>query len=273
MRYPKVLIIGQMFDKSSGGGITLSNLFAGWDKNCIAVAGIKIENPDFSVCNNVYCIGDSEIERGFPFNMKLSGENLASGVLEAVEPQKKHVILSKPKIGNLEAWKDYIITITGQIHRRRRFIVSNELSKWLNEFAPDIIYTQLSSYEIIQFVAKIQSALNKPLVLHIMDDWHKTITANQIGIFKLYWTNRITNELQDMFDRAAVLMSISESMSNEYLRRYGKKFYPFHNPIDLNKWTSTHKKDYSVRDKFKILYAGRIGSGLQYFLFAITSAF
>lgn len=262
-----------MFDKDSGGGITISNLYTGWDKDKLAVVGTRIENPDFSVCNKVYSIGDLEIERGFPFNMKLSGEKLSSGILQAGNGSTgKKVMRSKPNPGNLEAIKDNIITITGQIHRRRRFVISNELLKWLNEYDPDIIYSQLSSLEIIEFVSKIQKALNKPLVLHIMDDWPQTIASNQVGIFKLYWYSRINKKLRQLFDAATVLMSISESMSEEYLLRYGKRFYPFHNPIDVNKWIFTKQKDYSFSDRFQILYAGRIGSGLQNCLLDIAKA-
>ena len=36
--YPKILIIGQPFNKNSGGGITMSNLFNGWPNESLAVA-------------------------------------------------------------------------------------------------------------------------------------------------------------------------------------------------------------------------------------------
>lgn len=264
MRFPKVLIIGQMFDKDSGGGITLSNLFTGWDSDSIAVLATKTENPDFSVCKNVYCIGDLEIERGFPFNLKLTGESSKSGVLNTeTELKKKQVLRAKPKPGKLERIKDRLIILTGQIHRRRRFLISNELSKWINDFDPDIIYTQLSSFEIIQFIRVILKNYHKPLAIHIMDDWPKTITGNQVEPFKSYWHNRINNGFRQLIEQASVLMSISESMSEEYLKRYGKKFYPFHNPVDTNRWVTPIQKNYSINVKFKILYAGRIGSGLQ----------
>ena len=33
MNFPKVLILNQPFNNVSGGGITLSNLFKGWEKD------------------------------------------------------------------------------------------------------------------------------------------------------------------------------------------------------------------------------------------------
>ena len=47
MNYPKVLIIGQYFHTESGGGITMTNLFKGWDKEKIASAAENIYDPDF----------------------------------------------------------------------------------------------------------------------------------------------------------------------------------------------------------------------------------
>ena len=38
MILPKVLIIGQPFNNDTGGGITLTNLFNGWDRDKLAVA-------------------------------------------------------------------------------------------------------------------------------------------------------------------------------------------------------------------------------------------
>jgi glycosyltransferase involved in cell wall biosynthesis len=58
-------------------------------------------------------------------------------------------------------------------------------------------------------------------------------------------------------------MSICDAMSEEYKLRYKREFIPFHNPIEVNKWLPFTKKDWSVRNKFTILYAGRIGLGMK----------
>lgn len=270
--YPKVLIIGQQFDKKTGAGITLTNLFQGWDKNNLAVATSEICNPDFSVCEKYYIIGDKEIERIFPFNLKFSGEPTKSGILDNKNGQKDIIPSQMHTLGKLTALKDKILFITGQIHRRRRFVVSNEFLQWINEFSPDVIYTQLASLELIRYISMLQSHLNKPLVLHMMDDWPSTITNNQLSVFRAYWTQLINREFRLLINKANVLMSISESMSDEYLERYGRVFLPFHNPIDIKCWTPIIKKDYSRKDSFKILYAGRIGNGIQNCLLEAASA-
>lgn len=271
-KFPKVLILGQYFDKKSGSGITLTNLFKSWHKNNIAVAAADIYNPDFSVCEKFYRIGDKEIIRGFPFNLKFHAESSKSGIVinDNIKRTAKEFI--PQQTSKIESFKDQLLFVTGQIHRRRKFQASKDFLSWVNEFSPDIIYTQLSSYELIRFVSEMHLLLGKPLIVHMMDDWPETITTKQKGIFKSFWSYHINGELLQIFKKSALLLSISEAMSEEYLVRYNYNFLPFHNPIDIINWTSGFKKDYSRKDNFVILYAGRVGTGLQNCLIEIALA-
>jgi len=274
MLYPKILIIGQYFHKRSGGGITLSNLFCGWDKNCIASAAMRIIDPDFSICENYYCLGKNEIERKFPFSFMKDKKEFKSGVLK-----KEHVQLNQSSLagknafnlGKLVKLKDDLLVFSGQLHRRRKIVASNELLDWINEFSPDIIYSQLSSLELIRFVRDLDCRLNKPMVFHMMDDWPISITQSQKGIFRYFWKHTIDKELSLLFSKAKKLLSISESMSEEYKIRYGVEFVPYHNPIDLSDWVLPDK-NYEIKKTFTILYAGRIGTGLQNSLLDVASA-
>jgi glycosyltransferase involved in cell wall biosynthesis len=151
-------------------------------------------------------------------------------------------------------------------------LLSVDFKKWVNEFSPDLIYSQLSSLELIQFVSSLKEYLKKPIVIHLMEDWPSTISNKQIGFFRLFWRNFIDKELRKIFNESDVLLSISEAMSEEYLMRYGKIFLPFHNPINVKDWTASIKKDYSRKDTFIVLYAGRIGTGLQNCLLSFAYA-
>ena len=94
-----------------------------------------------------------------------------------------------------------------------------------------------------------------------MDDWPSTIS--QKGLFKNYWHKKIDQELRILLERASVLMSISEEMSAEYKIRYNKDFIPFHNTIDVDFWKKYQRKTYDLSDNPTILYAGRIGLGID----------
>ena len=69
--FPKVLILNQPFNNHTGGGITLSNLFKGWDKDKLAVVSYHylLSNVDLSHCETYYQIGCKEHKFVFPFNI------------------------------------------------------------------------------------------------------------------------------------------------------------------------------------------------------------
>lgn len=266
--FPKVLIIGTYFDLASGGGITMSNLFKGWDKSRIAVASSRISNPDYSVCNINYQFGFAEEKRRFPFYLWQRKEK--SGLKEpSLKPSSSTVKINGSDSKKMKLYNDFL-HFFGLYHYTRRLQVSKEFTIWLEEYKPDIIYTQLSSLESIRFVSFLQSKFNLPVIVHIMDDWPSTISRN--GILQTYWKNKIDKEFRMLLDKSKVLMSISDAMTDEYRLRYGKEFIPFHNPINVSHWAKQAKVSYTANDPFIILYSGRIGTGISNCFFDIAKA-
>ena len=267
--YPKILIVGQYFNKTSGGGITMANLFEGWDKENIAVAAENIYNPNFDICNKYYQFGSLEFKRKFPFNLNRWGKKIKSGVL--VEKKQTSSFAThhykKSKLKNLYV---SFLDFAGLSHYKRRYRISTGLLNWIKEYSPDIIYSQLSNIELISMVSDLHEKLQIPVAIHIMDDWPLTISKK--GILQSYWHNVIDKKFRKLLSKASVLMSISEAMSKEYYSRYGYNFFPFHNPIDLKFWGSASKENYEAKDPFIILYAGRIGLGIQNSFFDIAEA-
>jgi glycosyltransferase involved in cell wall biosynthesis len=90
-------------------------------------------------------------------------------------------------------------------------------------------------------------------------------------LFRKHWETKIDKELRHLLSQANALMSISEYMSKEYYYRYGMEFIPFHNPIDVKHWLLPDKT-YEPEGAFKLLYAGRIGTGLQNSLLEVAAA-
>lgn len=271
IEFPRILISGQYFHTNSGGGITLSNLFSDWDKDKIAATASFITNPSFEVCQNYYQLGSSEQKLRFPFNLK-SGSNLYSSgrVKNEVNFSGKTDIPELKKAFYRKLY-DTILFSTGLIHYRNSFILSPDFLKWVNSFNPEILYTQLSSFEEMRIVETLKGALDIPLVIHIMDDWPSTISNRYFP--KLIWQRIINSKLKRLFSEAKVLLSISDPMSQEYFNRYGLTFMPFHNPIDTKIWLAHSRKDCSVNVKnIKILYSGRIGTGISHSLIDVAEA-
>jgi len=255
--YPRVLISGQYFHTRSGSGITLTNLFSGWNKDKIAATASYIANPSFDICDNYYQIGSKELILRFPFNLKKRSNLPSSGKCLPSDHLLDTIILPKTKKTFFRRIYDNFLFSTGLIHYRSKFIISPEFFCWVKSFNPEIIYSQLSSLEEIRIVTALHKELKVPLVIHIMDDWPRTIGRRYFP--RILWTRIIHKEFLYLFSVSKSLLSISEAMSEEYYKRYGLQFIPFHNPISIEKWLPFCKVTWETEGKFKILYTGRIG--------------
>ncbi|HEY5587813.1 MAG TPA: glycosyltransferase [Candidatus Paceibacterota bacterium] len=264
MSLPKVLIIGQPFNNDTGGGITLSNLFNGWDRDKLAVAcsGYSLhDNIDTEVCNTYYQLGYKEQKWRFPFNYLQ--RKYSSGLIKFDGKTIQNLTITKSKL-RVKIIMDFFIPFLkyiGLIHYIYKTGLSVDFCNWLDDFNPDVIYDQTAFRDDILFCISVHSYLKKPLIFHMMDDWPSTISYK--GLFKKYWQNKIDHEFRDLLNRAAVLMSISEEMSNEYKIRYNKDFIPFHNTIDIDFWQKHQRNNYELNESPTILYAGRVGLGIE----------
>ena len=267
MTYPKVLILGQILNEKNGSGITLSNLFRGWPKEKLAVAtNIYLKTDlDFSVCEIYYQLGYNNKQHPFPLNIfhpKIKCGILEKKINSSVICSKENYKAKKPfSFNKIHSFLDSVLTFFGIYNFFYRLEITQPFHEWLIEYNPDVIYSQLSSLELIRFVNLVQEKTKKPLVIHIMDDWPAKISLP--GIFDSYWKMRIDKEFRNLIDKSSAQLSICEAMSEEYKNKYNKDFIPFHNPIEIKQWLPFSKTRWDVKGKFTILYAGRIGRGIK----------
>ena len=272
MRLPKVLILGQPFNDFTGGGITLSNLFFGWDKQQLAVAcvGHLMRSVDTTICDNYYQLGKKEHKWIFPFNF--IQRKFSSGPLqfESNKAPQQRLPGNEVRSGLVDRFFYPFLKQVGLFHRMSVIKPSKEFFQWVDDFKPDILYVQVSTRKDFSFTQSIYSYLKIPLVIHVMDDWPSTISNT--GILKKYWFRKIDTEFRALLDRASLLMSISDQMSEEYEQRYHKKFISFHNPVDIDRWKPFQKNDVKLNGVPSFLYAGRIGIGIDSSLMSIARA-
>jgi len=250
----------------------MTNLFKGWEKDNIAVAVEKTDNTDFTICEKYYQLGFQECKQRFPFNLLQHDSKIKSGHAAEIKRRLPDDKNSLSKSSRLQIIYLSILQYTGIIHYKNKFVISNELLNWIDDFSPDVIYSMLSSMELIRFVIDLNKKTNVPVAIHIMDDWPTTISSNQISPLKYYWKYRVDKEFRKLISKSKYLLSISEAMSDEYYRRYGFYFQPFHNPIDIKFWSAYSRSDYERNEVFTILYAGRIGTGLKKCLLDLAKA-
>lgn len=270
MNFPRVLIYGQPFNNRHGGGITLSNLFKGWDKSKIAVAdtGHMMDNVTTDICDTYFQLGNEEFKWRFPFNYiqrkfpsglkKFNNDSIGTPVVE--KKKLRYVIVNNVFYPALE-W-------LGLFHCVSKIEMSSAFKKWLEEYNPEVLYIQVSTREMVLFAIDLVDYLKIPVAIHFMDDWPSTISRR--GLFKKYWERKIDVELKTLLNRVDLYLSISDSMSIEYKRRYGKTFIPFHNPIDADKFLRLPEKLSGNQNEFRILYIGRIGIANRESIFSFS---
>lgn len=260
MSFPKVLIFGQPFNDFSGGGITLTNLFKGWPKEKIGVMymGHGLTNITTDVCNVYYQLGSSEHKWIFPFS--LIQRKFPSGIKEENKINNASVSTLKKGIRYKFVNQFFypLLHWLGLFHIVSKIVISEKLKSWLSEFKPEVLYLQASTREDISFSEDLIRYLKIPAALHVMDDWPLAITNS--GLFKGYWRKKIHGEFSRLLSQIDLHLSISDAMSAEYLKRYDKKFIPFHNPIEIDRWLPHTKRDLKIhKEDIKILYSGRLG--------------
>lgn len=275
MSLPKVLIINQPFNKNTGGGITLSNLFCNWDRKKLAVACLGYlltENMDPTPCYNYYQLGSQERKWIFPLN--IFSRKYYSGPLNIDEKatNKNKVVVERSKF-RVKLVLDYVVPIfdfIGISHFHSKTNLSLSFCKWLDDFDPDVYYMQADTRESILFCTEIIKYKKRPIIFHMMDDWPSLIGVK--GPMKSFWERKIDKEFRHLLNKANLLMGISDYMCEEYNKRYGRNFLTFHNPINLNFWKKAQRNSYQLSNKPTILYAGRIGLGIDKSLKNIAEA-
>lgn len=259
---PKVLIFGQSFNANTGGGVTLTNLFGGWDKDDLAVVCTSHANGNISpkICDNYYFIGSDEVHYKFPFNYfqryspsgRLPIRNTPVNEYFSFKPSWREMIIYKVLYPMLE-W-------SGLMHVISKMEVTSNLLKWVDDFSPDILYLQASTRESLLFAIQLTQELRIPVIIHQMDDWVSTIGSN--GLASGFWNRKINREFKELVHLSDLCLSISDHMGAEYQKRYGSPFKTYHNPVDLDFWESKGDVEPFSTLEYSILYAGRTGFGI-----------
>ncbi len=262
--YPKVLIIGETFRYNGGGGITLINLFKDWNPECVAVVTEKINETSFlNGYEKFYQLGNMEIRIPFPFNF--INKIQTSGDFHVKEPSNTTQLSlssnsSKSSLQKLKYLFEIIyyriLIFLGLYNSSYRIVVSDKLLKWIDEYSPDIIYAQPFKFCDMIFARELKEKTGIPLAIHIMDD--SVNILNKPNLLYACWKNKIKNAFDNLVERTDICLSISESMSEEYLKRYNRSFIPFRNPVEISSWKPFIKKNWTLNDEVNIVYTGRL---------------
>jgi len=267
-RFPRVLIIGYNFDLLTGGGITLTNLFREWPREQLAVAAFHPCEVDPAPCARQYLLGSDEAHWAWPIGLAIAGSRQPSTPdLELVMPAESKTAASAaepPAFGAGAGYRSIAVAglrWLGGADVLRSLSCSHRLREWARDVRPDLIYTQLASLGMIRLVTQLADGLSLPIALHVMDDWPSVIYDQ--GLLGPLFRAKTDRSFRTLVARATATLAISQPMADVYHLRYGREWQVFHNPVDIAKWATTRRRERSQRGTFGLVYAGRVGQGIE----------
>lgn len=255
-QFAKILIVGQNFEDTTGPGITLSNLFSFYPKDKIAVATNR-RNSNLSFCGRVYVWGRGEYRYSF---YTANANSLIRKVTKHAKSMKSRNSFGGYLGDVIELLSSMIVLFLGRlkgIFSQQKCngysYLSMRLYRWIKEYDPDVIYTQLGGIQPIILFEQIRIAFQKPYVIHFMDDWiQKTNELKQ----NTDWYELFYNQIR----QADLLMGICEWMAVEYKSRFDRDFLFYHNPVDIDKWGPKSRQNWDkTGNGFVIMFAGKLG--------------
>ncbi len=255
--FPRILIVtSNNFNRVTGGGITLTNLFRGWPADRIANLHQDPTPEDHSVCQTSYRLSEEEIRWAWPFSL-----------VRGLHRQAALTLGGDESIGGAEsplpaggADREMIWV---QLARRtlgdgvpRTVRITKRLDQWLRSFQPQILYGSLGSMAQIRLMRKLAQTLGVPVVVHIMDDWPAVLYRR--GLLGPLFRSVMEREFQTVLRDASLRLGICGEMCEEYQKRYGVSFVPFHNALDMDVWLPQAKRDWTAGSPFIVRYVGSI---------------
>ena len=257
-KFPRVLVIGQAFHYRSGGGVTISNLFRGWDKNKLFSIISDRETPSNDICNEFYKLNYKERTRKI-FWKYVNKEKTSSDTNQF--KQSKNLIFKS----YLKKYILIILTYFGVNHFFKKYYFSNQLKSWLIDIGEiDVIYAQYSDYASMKFAHEMANYLKKPIIVHFMDDWITSGAVTNVKtayyeslISRIFWRIFYRRLFKKLLKISSARICISEAMSIEYKKRYKMNFEWVHNYIDPQNWSN--KIIPNISNEFNISYFGKIG--------------
>lgn len=219
-------------------GVTMTNLFKDWPKDKIAIAAY---NLDEDLCEKIRpCC--SYFAFSHPAKFRETG----------MRNNKKGWSFSS----KLRKVAKYFYNKLG-INDVRNIPISDELKKSIIDFQPDILFTALGDLKRIRFTEQIFKFYpTTKLAVYIVDDWPNTKQNGRW--FPGLWRKIYDTSLRRLLDKTTYFISICQIMSESYLSEYGKKFIPFHNPVDNDIWNSIERIRHYPNNVFSIVYVGKI---------------
>ena len=260
----RILIISHnCLSKTGSNGRTLSNYFIGYEKGKLAQLYIHPEKPDFSVCQNFFCISDSDVlhsiikrHQGGQIVREDMGEKPVVHTQKAKKNEKNSfVFLLREFAWNSGLWK------------------TDDLKAWINEFQPELILFQAGDAGFLfKLTVKIAKKFDIPIILYNTEGYYfKTESYLQENAFtKLLYPmlhRYFCREYRNLMKYTKLSIYNCDMLMHDYQKEFS------HNGIvimNTSEFADISIPKHSVESQ--IVYAGSVGVGRYESIIAVAEA-
>ena len=160
--FPRVLFVTpNAFNHLTGGGVTFSNLFAGWPKDRLATVHNDPVPTSDDVCERYFVLGREEIDLFAPLR-----------IVRALRARRAAGPHGEARNGGVGAnpSRGLLARLHGDSAPQRARLTA-ELMRWIEAFRPQLLYSILGSNAFMTLTADIRRTFGLPMVVHLMDDY------------------------------------------------------------------------------------------------------
>ena len=218
--YPKVLVISNnSFSKTDSNGRTLGNLFIGWPKDRIAQFCVSSDGADFDICENYYCMTDSEV-----LNARLHFSKAKKNEIKPTS-EKKEAVGERG-----QGKKDVIRMLVRDLLWHKDVWYTKEFRAWIDEFAPEIILVLYSdSAFILDMATFLSKRLDVPLIMYSTEGYYffkgnyfrNKSRLNNLILPLYQW--RYKKHVEKMMSRVSRSMYLNDMLQEDYNKRFNDK--------------------------------------------------
>lgn len=241
---PKVLIVeNECLSHSTNNGRTLANLFIGWPKDHLAQFCISMNDPNYDVCENYFCVTDYEALNAIIRHQKVDGKHKAMMPSESSKgkPIEKtpFTMVIRNTIWNMNAW------------RQKSFY------DWVEQFGPDLILLMNGdSYFMHKIAVDLAERYRLPMIIFNCEAYYffdKNIRGKGFlpSIFQKIFIKKYRRYFERAINYADFSIYLNDMLEKDYTDIFHKPATTIYTSSDLK-----FEPKYEISDKPKFSYLG-----------------
>lgn len=220
--HPRVLIVGTVPYNRQTSSRAFESYFSNWEKKNLAQIFSNPREPVHGHCSTFYQITDKVMLirhfRKIPTGTVYYDEDLADAWKPLPKENRTSIISKLYGLGSRKSPANYLLR--GWLWKKK-FWCTDELNKWIDDFAPECVFLAFSDdYFIPQIAFYVAVKYNIPIVSCIGDDYYFN---DRRSVSPLYYLYRVTYKklVRKVFLHGGSAAYIGDKIRDKYNFEFG----------------------------------------------------